>query len=53
MTEEKRTKGFEPKEPLDAAGFVPCNANGNVYLKIEASGNSTARLWIQIYGYVL
>jgi hypothetical protein len=36
-----------------AAGFVPCNANGNVYLRVEASGTNTAQLWIQIYGYVL
>lgn len=32
---------------------VPCNADGNVYYQINASGKGTMDVWIQIWGYYL
>jgi len=33
--------------------WVPCNASGNVYISIEASGGNTLDIWLSILGYVL
>lgn len=36
-----------------AAGIVPCDANGDFYYKIVASGSLTLDAWIEIWGYWL
>ena len=37
----------------DAVGIVPCDANGDVYYQIKASGTNTMDCWFQIWGYWL
>lgn len=37
----------------DAYGMVPCDANGDIYYQIGASGASTLDAHIQIFGYLL
>lgn len=37
----------------DGAGIVPCDANGDVYVQIQASGAATMDVYIYIYGYQL
>jgi len=32
---------------------VPCNADGDIYYQISASGASTFDVWIQIWGYYI
>jgi len=34
-------------------GIVPCDANGDVYYKITASGPGAMDVWIRILGYWL
>jgi len=34
-----------------ASGICPCDANGDVYYQINASGSGTLDAWIWIYGY--
>ena len=36
---------------LDQAGIVPCDANGDIYYQIAASGTGTMDVNIQIWGY--
>lgn len=35
------------------SGWIPCDANGDIRYKIDASGSSTMDVWINIWGYVL
>ena len=37
----------------DAVGIVPCDANGDVYYQINASGTNTMDCWFEIWGYWL
>jgi len=41
--------------PNDVLGeenaVVPCDANGDVYYQLTASGASTLDVWLQIWGY--
>lgn len=32
-------------------GVVPCDANGDIYYQITASGANTMDIWVQIWGY--
>jgi hypothetical protein len=34
-------------------GIVPCDANGDVYYQITASGSGTMDVWLEIWGYWL
>ena len=38
---------------VQAQGFVPCNASGNIYYLVEASGKGTMDIWIEVYGYII
>jgi len=31
--------------------IVPCDANGDIYYQINASGSGTMDVWIEIWGY--
>ena len=39
--------------PVQAHGFVPCNASGNIYYQVEASGAGTMHIWLDVYGYII
>ena len=45
--------GLPNDAPVQASGFVPCNASGNIYYQIEASGSGTMDIWIEVYGYII
>lgn len=32
-------------------GICPCDANGDIYYKIEASGSGTMDCWLEVWGY--
>ena len=32
---------------------IPCDANGDVYFEVNASGASTLDAWLEIWGYLL
>jgi len=36
-----------------AQGIVPCDANGDIYYQIEASGANTMNVYLEIWGYWL
>ena len=36
---------------VNVSGICPCNADGNVYYSIAASGTNTMQCYIEIYGY--
>ena len=38
---------------VNEIGIVPCNADGDVYYQISASGTNTLDAWIEIWGYWL
>ena len=38
---------------MNENGIVPCNADGDVYYQISASGTNTLDAWIEIWGYWL
>ena len=33
--------------------WVPCDANGDIYYKIEASGSGTCDCWLEVWGYFI
>ena len=37
---------------VTANGVVPCDANGDVYYQITASGTDTMDAWLEIWGYI-
>ena len=39
--------------PLSSTGICPCDANGDIYYQIAASGAGTLDAWIEIWGYWL
>jgi len=36
-----------------ASGIVPCNADGDIYYQVDASGVNTLDVWLEIWGYYL
>src|SRR5574340_1078315 len=36
-----------------ASAVVPCNSDGDIYYQIDASGASTADVWLEIWGYYI
>lgn len=48
-----RLSGLADDKKRHVTGWVPCNANGDVYLHIAATGANTNDVYINIYGYVL
>lgn len=35
------------------AALIPCNADGDIYYQIDASGSGTFDVWLTIWGYVM
>ena len=46
-------QGFANNVYGTSSGVCPCDANGDIYYQIAASGTGTLRAWIQIWGYWL
>lgn len=44
-------EGRANDKPEDSYGICPCDANGDVYYQIRASGDGTLDAYIQIWGY--
>ena len=38
---------------ITSSGICPCDANGDVYYQITASGTGTLDAWLEIWGYFL
>jgi len=38
---------------IENTAVVPCDANGDVWYRINASGASTMDVWLQIWGYFI
>jgi hypothetical protein len=47
-----RPSGYPDDEVVTASGIVPCDANGDIYYQIAASGAGTLDLWIELWGYL-
>ena len=44
----------KPNDQYDvSSGICPCDANGDVYYQIKASGTDTMDCWLEIWGYWL
>jgi hypothetical protein len=43
--------GLANDSSIQAHGIVPCNADGNIYYTVDASGPGTMDVWLQIHGY--
>lgn len=44
--------GGAPNDVIwDGQGIVPCDANGDIYYEVAASGASTLDVWLEIWGY--
>ena len=48
-----RCSGLPNDSYTTEAGIVPCDANGDVYYQIAASGTGTMDVTVQIWGYLL
>ena len=48
-----RCSGLVNDSWADACLVVPCDANGDTYYQISASGAGTMDIWIEIWGYWL
>ena len=48
-----RCSGLPNDSYTTEAGIVPCNANGDVYYQITASGAATMDVVLQIWGYYI
>ena len=48
-----RPSGLPNDYVVDQAGIVPCDANGDIYYQIAASGTGTMDVNIQIWGYFM
>ena len=46
-----RPSGLPNDYVADQAGIVPCDANGDIYYQVSASGTGTMDVNIQIWGY--
>jgi len=46
-------QGFANNVYGASSGVCPCDANGDIYYQIAASGTGTLQAWIQIWGYWL
>ena len=46
-------QGFDNNVYGASSGICPCDANGDIYYQIAASGTGTLQAWIQIWGYWL
>ena len=46
-------QGFDNNVYGALSGICPCDANGDIYYQIAASGTGTLQAWIQIWGYWL
>ena len=44
-------RGVPNNVSMPANGVVPCDANGDIYYQIIASGVSTLDAWIEVWGY--
>ncbi len=38
---------------ITSSGICPCNADGDIYYQISATGSNTFNAWIEIWGYWL
>jgi len=43
--------GLSNDEYAREGNIVPCDANGDIYYQINASGSGTMDVWIEIWGY--
>jgi len=46
-------RGLPNDTTVYTMGIVPCDANGDIYYQIVASGSGTMDCWIRIWGYWL
>lgn len=46
-------RGLPNDTPVYVTGICPCDANGDIYYQIVASGTDTMDCWIRIWGYWL
>jgi hypothetical protein len=51
LTLAPRPNHITNDDVLEAAGVVPCNADGDIYYQCVASGAGTMDVWIEIWGY--
>ena len=48
-----RCSGLANDQYNSSRGWIPCDANGDIYYQVVASGAGTLDAWLEIWGYML